>query len=629
MVEIEPFSSLDASLIWYLNGLFWKHFELWQATYGEHYEASLPSGVSESHREPFVRKSADTFIALLENLDKNGELPETVYVLEQGPGSGLYAKIFLDALKAYSKKNNRPFYDQTHYLLADTSQAILAASLTNLTAHESHVQTTTSLAKYAGKILFARHSNLWDQLPARIFSSQNGQLSELDVQPVLDENLSAHLKKIGSQLTLQDITKALKNRTVETLIVNEPQIWKPLVRALFLKTRVRAVTESDFKKISHHETVRQLAGSFEAKECVFNGAALSNIEELSLVIDWPRGGYIEVLDIVVPEAEGFDKDRRPKKYDGSLGVVVNGPMLKAFGRQINKHVSFEKIRGLNHTVTIRERSLKNLLQSNHFVTIAEIAASKTMTAEEIIAKADNLLEHDIDVVAFSDQALVKSEYFKLAELAKLDLFTQLPTGAVLPILKARTKTESEVATLSRDLRAQDIQNLFVVTGDPSGEDPHALQTSLDVLPHVSHDFFAGAVAHPQASDIPKLRSKIKAGAQFAIMQATYDRAEWRDWAEAIKNHGLHNKIPLVAVVMPIVSLRTLEVVQAIKDVSVPASFVGEFNNLSSDDVRHKGMELAKTTISEYKTSGIFSGIYIYSRSVETILELNKFTRDLG
>src|SRR5579859_6634473 len=121
----KTFVPLDRSIIWYLNYLFWKYFTLWAKTYGENYEASLPSGVSESHKDAFIQKSVMKCISLLLELEKKQKLPKQIIVLEQGPGTGIYAKKFLDFLKKYSEEYKKFFYKHLLYIISDTSEEIL------------------------------------------------------------------------------------------------------------------------------------------------------------------------------------------------------------------------------------------------------------------------------------------------------------------------------------------------------------------------------------------------------------------------------------------------------------------------------------------------------------------------
>lgn len=625
-LPIDQFTPLDESVIWHLNSLFWAHCNLWQQTYGEHYEASLPSGTSVAHQQSFIEASVQGLLKLLENLARREELPKVIYVLEQGPGTGKYAKGFLDYVQDYSRDNQRPFYDRLQYLLFDTSKEIITTTLANLTAHKNHIEVVSNLAPWAGRVLFVRHSNLWDQLPARIFSAEDGAITELQVQPVLDGAIEAELANVAPRVSSDDIVKALQTRTVGQLIGQHPKIWKPLARAVFLQTRRHTLSDKQLATLPFTKILQRLAVLQDGQEFVFNGGVLENIESISALVDWQRGGYIEVVDIVIPDVSGFARPHRPKKYDGSLACFMNGPMLRLYAEDHNKHLHLRKLRGLNYVVTLRDRSLAALLKGGHCVAIAEIAASKNQSQEKTLAKAADLMNHNIDIVCFSDQALVKSEFFKLSELADMNLFGQLPEGVIVPVLKARTKSKAEVQSIAKKLQTQGVKNLFVVTGDPSFESNETKNTSLDILPLVKDDFFCGAVAHPQAEDIPKTLAKIEAGAQFLIMQATYNHAEWQVWVTEFKKHEIHKKVPIIAVVMPVISQGALAAIQAIKDVSVASSFVQQFADVPDDEFYAKGIAVAEATIREYLATGIFSGIYVYSKSAQAIKDLSPIIR---
>src|SRR5579859_4427041 len=71
----KTYVSLDQSIIWKVNSLFWKHVNLWEKTYQESYESSLPAGISESHKDDFIENSANKFISLLLQLEKEQNLP--------------------------------------------------------------------------------------------------------------------------------------------------------------------------------------------------------------------------------------------------------------------------------------------------------------------------------------------------------------------------------------------------------------------------------------------------------------------------------------------------------------------------------------------------------------------------
>ncbi|MBI3385259.1 SAM-dependent methyltransferase, partial [Candidatus Gottesmanbacteria bacterium] len=169
----KKFAPLDKSLIWNLNNFFWQNTSLWEKTYGQHYEKSLPTGISSSHEPDFVKKSTEHFFNFLVNLKNRKLLPQKIIVLEQGPGTGLYAKQFLDYLKNFST-SEYSFYDNLTFILSDSSSELLAGAQKLLADHQKHLVIHHQKKhhdlpfKYKGQILFARSGNLWDQLPCRL-----------------------------------------------------------------------------------------------------------------------------------------------------------------------------------------------------------------------------------------------------------------------------------------------------------------------------------------------------------------------------------------------------------------------------------------------------------------------------
>ncbi len=627
LIKVEDYSPFDKSRVWYLNHLFWKHFGLWQQTYQEHYEASLPSGVSESHKSSFVHKTARKFFKLLCYLENEGRLPDVIRVLEEGPGTGLYAQKFLDYMCEWSKEENKTFYDRIEYTLYDTSAEILEEAKNNLSEHGNRIVVATV---FPGKTLFlyARHSNLWDQLPVRLFSDNEGVISEIQVATALDGRLEAHLEKTKSKYKLTDIATALKERRLEAIILDEPKLWKPIIKAVKLEASPVLLTEDELSNIPHADVFLELATQHHNQEFVYSDAVLNNIERLIKCTDWAHDGYIEIVDIIAPNADAFNKPRRPVKYDGSLGTVVNGLMIKAYAYSVGKHLELEQIKGLNYVATVRDHSLRALLAGDRPALIAEVAAATKQTANHIIDHTKALYDQGVDIVSFSDQAFVKSEYLTLKDVADSGVFQKLPGNALLPILKARTKTLEDIEKITKSLKQQKVGNIFVVTGDPSGDILDTGLTSLDVIPCVKADFYVGSVAHPQAEDINKMQSKIEAGANFFIMQASYDQKEWQEWADAIKLQNLHKRLPIIATIVPITSPRVLAVLEGAKDISLSTDVAASFTDVDDDAFREQGLALAKNMAQKYIESGIFSGIYLYSRSPKVVKEMADYIKTI-
>ena len=520
-------------------------------------------------------------------------------------------------------KNKKVFYEHLSYVLQDISWDILHAASNTLNKHANHILACRNIPlRLKGKVLLARHSNLWDQLPCQVLKFHNNTISELFVQAILDTAIEKDLKLIDKSLTINNLLLKIQKSHVEEIITACPRIWKPLVRNLKLKTKYNTLTTAQLARHPYYKTLKELSQEGEGVgEVTFSREVLENIKELIGFINWKRDGYIEIVDIVVSDIAGFYKDRRPKKFDGSIATAVNGSLIKVFLQEKGKHVIFEKIRGINHTVTIRNHSLKRMLQGGNFVKMAEIAVRRDRPLDSIFDQAKHFYTKSVDVIAFSDQAFANIRYLTLPEVITLKIFEKLPRDAILPILKVRDKTLKEIENLTDQLKKQKVSNIFLVTGDPDNENQKVLNTAISVLPKLSKRFFVGTVIHPYQEDIPKMLDKINKGAKFFIMQATYDQYLWENWVKEIKKQKIHKYVPIVAAVIPIVSKRTLSAIKGIGDIAISPDIIKKFEDLDEQYIRREGIALSKNLLKMYKDAGIFSGVYIYSKSQEVILDV--------
>jgi len=625
-IEAE-FKPLDQSIIWQINSVFWKNVKLWQKTYNEHYESVLPSGLSESHRSEFIKLSAKRFFRFLKNLQSRNVLPAKIYVYEKGPGTGKFAKRFLDYMYLWSSQNY-PYYERMIYIMSDISNELLKTAASNLHNHKEHIKLILKepgsddlLREYVGKILFARHSNLWDQLPCRMFKYTQNSMSEILVQAVLDTSIANSNQ--SPAITIEEIAKQINAGKFEDFIVRYPQLWKSIMRAIKLKIKIKRI-HNDQKSLPHVDLLSTLGmGDGKINEFILSTGVLEDLSQICSLIDWDRQGYIEIMDLVIRDVSMYAKDLRLRKFDGALSVPVNGPLLREYMARRNKHTEFKPLRGLNTIVTIRNASLEGLLSSGRFVTMAEIAPAKDQPSTEILKDAESLFKMGVDCVSFSDQAHGWTKFMSAQELVERNVFGKLPGSLVVPVLASRRKSMREIANIKTQLEKQNVRNLFVVTGDlgNDGQQNRKINSSLDIIPKVAKDFFTGAVAHPRKDDINYTLKKIRAGAKFLIMQSTYDHKEWKEWYKAIQENEIHKTIPIIASVIPIISHRTLSAIQELEDVNISSDVVKSFSGLKKEEIKAKGIFMAKSLIKEYRKSGIFAGIYIYSKSADVIKEL--------
>src|SRR5207244_4197167 len=69
--------------------------------------------------------AAEVFFTSLLEAEKAGTLENDIFVLELGIGVGLFARFFLDHLKALSIQHKKDFYNRICYVAADRSERML------------------------------------------------------------------------------------------------------------------------------------------------------------------------------------------------------------------------------------------------------------------------------------------------------------------------------------------------------------------------------------------------------------------------------------------------------------------------------------------------------------------------
>lgn len=617
------FVPFQHSIVWQYNNLFWKYHKLWQKTYNEDYEHSLPSTIPFSHKPSFITKSAKQFFDHLKKLHETNRLPERIIVIEQGPGSGVYAKGFLERIHTWSTKQY-PFYERIRYVLSDTAAGVLTTCKETLKAHLSHIElfhqpSDRAIPKhYAHQALLVRHGNMWDQFPAQMLRISSHGIGQVYTRAVVDGSFEKYLKDIPYTGPLSDFAKSLRNGKFENLITTYPQLWKPFLQRLRLETTLRQLSPFTFQKLPYKTSLQTIARECQTDEQVlFSKAVLDNVSDMTHLIDWKRGGYIEVVDIMARSFSHLRRKRVPQKFDGAIAVFINAPLIKDYMRRRGKHVGLKKLKYLNTVATVTDYHLKTVLENKQFVTMAEIAAKQNETKQKLIKKAEKLLDMQIDFVTFSDRAHGWTDFVPVEQLLQMGIYDKLQPQTLLQVFATRRKTEEQIQTLISKLKQKGIENLFVVTGD-KGEHDVSNITSLAALPILSPHFFTGSVAKPDITDIPKTLEKIQKGAQFFIVQSTYDHKAWEIWVKEIKRKKLHKKVHFIQSLIPVVTKKTIAAMQAFPDVPVAKDIVEQFEALPEQQVAAAGRTLAKQLVKTYKEAGVFSGVYIFSRSFRVI-----------
>src|SRR5579864_4715266 len=265
-------------------------------------------------------------------------------------------------------------------------------------------------------------------------------------------------------------------------------------------------------------------------------------------------------------------------------------------------------------VPLQDRSLLgSKLARGEFVTMVEIVPPKGIDIRKEVEGARFLKSVGVDAVNIPDSPRASARMSNQA----LSLLIQREVG-IDPILHY-TCRDRNVLCIQSDLlgaSAVGIRNLICMTGDPPkmGNYPDAT-AAFDVdaigLVHIVHNlnrgldiggnaigagtgFVIGVGANPGFpnidEEIRRFEYKVEAGAEYAVTQPVFDLALLENFLRRIE----HCRIPVIAGIWPLVSVRNAEFMKNELRVSVPDSIVERMAKAPTPEAaRQEGVAIAR------------------------------------
>lgn len=292
-------------------------------------------------------------------------------------------------------------------------------------------------------------------------------------------------------------------------------------------------------------------------------------------------------------------------------------------------------------------NLERVLSEGKFAATAELGPPKSADVETVQKKAD-ILKGKVDAVNITDNqtAIVRMSSIGAAKLV-------LDKG-LEPVVQMVCRDRNRIAMQSDILGAYalGLKNLLCLTGDHQkfGNHPTAKNVfdldSLQLLqmfrrmrddkvfqcgeevrnskkaPVVEPRLFLGAAenpfAHPYEFRAIRLKKKVNAGADFIQTQLIFDLPRFKEWMKEVVDMGLHEKVFILAGVMPIKSPRVIEYMKAnVAGLSIPDTLIQRMKGAS--DPKEEGVNFVVEMINEVRQIEGVRGVHIMAVEWEEIV----------
>jgi hypothetical protein len=354
-LPLEDFQPFRSSIAWDFNRLYWHRLKDWEVAIGKSYERSLPGGQSDANHPEAIADAVGDFWTLLRDLEAKQRLPQEIFILEIGVGTGRRYGLFLDRFKTIDEQRGTNYYPKLRVLLGDYSQHSLDRSRAAVEKHMDlcsfvvldAMNPLKTLSFLRHKVLHVHLTNVYDNLPNDEVLRRDGKLYFIQVRAYLSMN---DVVRITQKYELP-LEKA--RMLVTRLLEGGPDylgdydrglgFWMEAWDAMKLEERlvpIEDVIDSAFPPgldLAKLEEILEGAPG-DLRFHLSTGALESFMNTIPLL--YPRA-YLQVQDIFVTDMNQYRLGfHGPGKLDGSIVNWVNGVLLREVGERAGYDVHF-------------------------------------------------------------------------------------------------------------------------------------------------------------------------------------------------------------------------------------------------------------------------------------------------
>ena len=134
--------------------------------------------------------------------------------------------------------------------------------------------------------------------------------------------------------------------------------------------------------------------------------------------------------------------------------------------------------------------------------------------------------------------------------------------------------------------------------------------------------FLGVAANPFGDPfefrVIRLAKKIRAGADFVQTQCIFDLPKFRRWMQMVVDQGLHEKVSILAGVMPIKSYRVLQYMKKnVAGMSIPDELIHRMQG--AEDQKAEGVRMCIEMIQQVREIPGIRGVHIMAVEWEEVV----------
>jgi methylenetetrahydrofolate reductase (NADPH) len=277
--------------------------------------------------------------------------------------------------------------------------------------------------------------------------------------------------------------------------------------------------------------------------------------------------------------------------------------------------------------------LERVLLSGTFAVTAECGPPRSSDPEPVRRKGE-LLKDVVDAVNVTDN---QTAVVRMSSVAACVLLRE---QGLSPVLQMTTRDRNRIA-LESDLlgaAALGLDTVLCLSGDHQrfGDHPGARNVyDIDSIQLVrvvrrmrdegsllngkpldrAPKWFIGAAANPFAEPLDlrvlRLAKKAAAGADFIQTQCVYDLARFRDFMARMVDQGLHERLHVLAGVMPLKSAGMARyVASSVPGISVPDAVIQRVADAGKGKAAAEGLGIAIETIQELREIPGVAGVHV-------------------